>query len=96
VESKDLTAKSLQNIRLQNLWGSWGRAGRRDFPGNPGEFVTAALESQVARRDGILSGVTAEVFLWISTQDKNQKAVFKSAEQGSCIESERRVKIKGI
>jgi len=43
-----------------------------------------------------LSGVTAEVFLWISTQDKNQKAVFKSAEQGSCIESERRVKIKGI
>ena len=65
VESKDLVAKHLQNVRLQNIRGSWGRAGRRGFPDNPGEFISLALESQVTRRENILSGVAVEAFPWI-------------------------------
>lgn len=65
VESKGLVAKPLQNIRLQNVRGSWGRAGRRDFPDNPGDFVSLALESEVKRRENVLSGVTVEAFPWI-------------------------------
>lgn len=65
VESKDLVGKPLQNIGLQKVQRSCGRARRRDFSDDSGEFVSLAPESQVTRRENILSGVTVEAFPWI-------------------------------
>lgn len=65
VESKDLVAKPLQNVRLQNVRRRWQRAGRRGFPDNPGEFLSHGLKIQVTERENILSGVTVEAFPWI-------------------------------
>lgn len=42
-----------------------GGVGRRDFLDVPGEFIPPTLERQVTSRENILSGITAEDFLWI-------------------------------
>lgn len=65
MESKDLVAKPLQNVRLRSVLRNWQRAGRRDFPDNPGEFPSHGLKIQVTKRENTLSGVTVEAFPWM-------------------------------